>query len=135
MTHARRKGQVYERDVFHFLQAWPELDYTPENRSGYDGEDGRMHLPYTEVSIEAKNQKAMELAEWIDQAREQASGDPAIVIHKRRGRSSVAEHYATMSVSDLVTLLLRAHGQYRPAQDHPDGPVSPDRAGLTTDPD
>ena len=51
----------------------------------------------------------MNLSGWVTQAEEQAEeGELPVVIHKRVGKASVAEHYVTMSgaaFTQLVELL------------------------------
>ncbi len=105
-AHSRRKGSRYELDVHKLLEATVGDRWQRINRNGFDGADGILEtVDGRRMSVECKNHKAMALAAWVDQASEQAEGLPAVVIHKRAGRSAVYEHYATMTVADLIRLL------------------------------
>ena len=58
--------------------------------------------------IEVKNQKALNLAGWVDQLGDEldtARVDHGAVIHKRPGKIDVGEWYATMPVAVLLDLL------------------------------
>jgi predicted alpha/beta hydrolase len=59
----------------------------------------------TGISWEVKDHARLELAAWIDQATANAAGQPAVVIHKRRGVSTPAGWYVTMTGTDLLRLL------------------------------
>ena len=106
-AHSRRKGSRYELDVHKHLEATVGDRWQRINRNGFDGADGLLESEDRglELSVECKNHKTMALAAWVDQAIEQAEGRPAVVIHKRAGRSDVAEHYASMTVADLLRIL------------------------------
>lgn len=102
-----RKGKAYERAV----EVWLEEagHNTDRTMAGASVEDICIHE--LALSIEAKNQKAMNLAGWVDQAVRQVTERGGkwlpIVIHKRAGRTDVGEHYATMRVRDLIELIER----------------------------
>lgn len=105
-AHSRRKGRRFELDVHKHLEAAVGDRWQQINRNGYDGADGILETADgLELSVECKNHKTMALAAWVDQAAAQSEGRPAVVIHKRAGRTDVAEHYATMTVADLIRLL------------------------------
>ena len=69
------------------------------------------------VVIEVKNQQAMKLAEWVDEARKEAAGlcshpecegwddDLPVVWHKRRGKGDPLDWYVTMTGRDFLALL------------------------------
>ena len=102
MTHSRRKGATYEREVGKHLTKALEHRYEALNRSGFDGADGKID---NDISVEMKNQKTMNLAGWLDQAWEQSEGKLPVVIHKRRGKSDIGQHYVTMDVATFLELV------------------------------
>ena len=98
---SRRKGMRYENDVANYIGD----RYIKTNRGGFDGDDG--HLGEL-VSVECKNQKTLDLAGWLKQARDNAGERIGVVIHKRRGVSNVGDHYVLLSVDDFLELWQRA---------------------------
>lgn len=102
MTNSRRKGAHYERQCELWLTSVFGDRITRTNRSGYDGDDFDLDGA---ISIEAKNQTRLELAAWIDQADTQAGPDRLpVVLHKRRGRTDIGDHYVTMTARDFAAL-------------------------------
>lgn len=107
MVDARRKGAQYERDVAHWLEdlgieAGRTGSAAASRGSYHDTYDLWAELP---ITIECKNQKAMELSGWVAQAVAQADEFPGVVVHKKRGTSDVGKHYATMRFEDLIWLI------------------------------
>ena len=102
--NSRRKGGRYERQVELWLTAQFGDRITRVNRSGFNGEDFDLDGL---VSIEVKNCAKLELGAWLAQADRDAGPDRIpIVLHKRRGSSSVADDYVTLMARDLAALLL-----------------------------
>jgi len=102
--NSRAKGARYERAVELWLTAQFGDRITRTNRSGFDGEDFDLDGL---VSIEVKNCAKLELAAWLAQADRDAGPDRLpIVLHKRRGSSSVGDDYVTLKARDLAALLL-----------------------------
>lgn len=63
------------------------------------------------VCIEIKNHAKIDLAGWIKELEVEivnAKADTGVVIHKRKGKSDVAEWYATMTVELYINLLKEA---------------------------
>lgn len=63
------------------------------------------------VCLEIKNQKAQDLAGWISELLIEIINSKAktgAVIHKRKGKTNVADWYATMPVSIYLELLKKA---------------------------
>jgi hypothetical protein len=63
------------------------------------------------VVIEAKNVASLQLAAWVDEAeaeRVNDRADVAVVWHHRRGKTSPADGYVTMTGAALVHLLTEA---------------------------
>ena len=101
---SRRKGNRAEVEVVRVLrEAGFEAETSRAARGGFQsGEDIASDFP---ASIEVKNQTRMDLAGWYSQAVEQAEGRPAIVVHKRVGKSKGEDWWVTTTVSDLIWLL------------------------------
>lgn len=101
---SRRKGQRYESEVRRWLQERGLKCLNPAE-AGKEGADIHLvDLPW--MSGEAKNQAKMTLSAWIDQARGQCDGDQfPYVIHKRKGKTDIGEHYVTMQMKDFADLM------------------------------
>lgn len=109
-TASKRKGSEAERDVVKYLRrrGWSSAERAygagrPDDVGDISGLEG--------VCIEVKNQKQINLAGWVEELiveMRNARAETGAVVHKRRGKSSVAEWYATMPVSDWVDLLRKA---------------------------
>jgi len=106
---SRRKGATYDREVRRWLE-----DH------GFTTNKGSVGLAVADVTIEehpnlcieVKNQAKQDLAGWVDQAVRQAaeastlmSTKIGVVVHKRRGFTSVGNHYVTMRADDFIRLL------------------------------
>lgn len=101
---SRRKGNRAEVEIVRVLR---EAGYTAETsramRGGYQsGEDIVSDFP---ASIEVKNQARLDLAGWWAQAEYQAGERPAVVIHKRVGKSRGEDWWVTMDVQTLLRLV------------------------------
>lgn len=60
------------------------------------------------ISIECKNQRAMALAAWVDQAAEQAGrrgGLVPVVVHKRAGTTDPGRWYVTLELRWFAVLV------------------------------
>jgi hypothetical protein len=57
------------------------------------------------ASIEVKDVTRLELSGWLTQAQANAQGLPAVVWHKKRGKSSAENWYVTMSGADFLRLI------------------------------
>lgn len=106
-----KKGPLFEAQVVGFLQ---EHGFPFAERRVMGGSRDRGDVAgIPGVCLEIKNQAKQTLAEWLDEAIAEAahSGrgverlELPIVIHKRRGRGSAGDSYATMDVWTLVELL------------------------------
>ena len=101
---SRRKGQKAEQAVARWLRSLGWQARTSRSVQGLQG--GADLITDCPLSIEVKDHATMKLAEWVDQAVEQARpGAPGVVLHKRRGKGSPADWYATMRAGDLLALL------------------------------
>lgn len=112
MGVAQRKGSAFEKTIADYLAIQLEDDRIERrvtNGAKDRGDIGGVRLNGHRVVIECKNQNRLSLAEWVDEAKVEAGNDDAIlgaVVHKRRGTAKPGEQYVTMTVDDLVTLLL-----------------------------
>lgn len=110
---ARNKGIRYQR----FIRGWfAENGFDPLARpGGEDGDDLRLlGMPW--FSIELKGQSRMRLAEWFNQATEQAGDKIPILIWKRTGKAQAADQWVQMDLQGF-TRLLRLLQQHRDAND------------------
>lgn len=117
---SRRKGREYEafvrREFPTLLNGMSDITIAQKNRAGYDGDDVQITVVKDElypeldvvISGECKNQNRMSLAEWVNQSVEQApEGEVPVVIHKRKGKGKLVDHYVTMRVRDFIDILER----------------------------
>jgi hypothetical protein len=112
MTSASKaKGSQAERDVVKWLKQW--FPYADRRLAGATLDKGDISgIPG--VTIEIKNHAKMDLAGWLEELSTEMGNDNAwtgVVVHKRRGRRSPGEWYATMPAQVWVDLLRRALGQ------------------------
>ena len=108
-TAAKRKGSKAELDVVKYLKenGWKYADRRLAGSSTDKGDVSGVNG----VVFEVKNQARMDLAGWIKELVDEiknAESDAGAVIHKRKGKSNVAEWYATMPVEVFVSLLKKA---------------------------
>ena len=101
---SRRKGNRAEVEVVRVLREAGYLaDTSRAVRGGYQiGADIVSDFP---AVIEVKNQTRLDLSGWWAQATEQADGEPAIVVHKRVGKSAAEDWWVTMDVKTLIALV------------------------------
>ncbi|MCA1781888.1 MAG: hypothetical protein LC679_06850 [Intrasporangiaceae bacterium] len=101
---SRRKGNAYECAVAAWLRSKGFRAITSRDARGgsQGGADVITDFPTT---IECKNHAKLDLAGWIDQAVNDAAGDPAAVWVKRRGKGDVGESYVVMRADDFVALV------------------------------
>ena len=108
---AKAKGSQAERDVVKWLKQW--FPYVDRRLAGATLDKGDISgIPG--VTIEIKNHAKMDLAGWIEELIVEMTNDNAwtgVVIHKRKGRGTPAEWYASMPAQVWVELLRKAIGQ------------------------
>jgi predicted alpha/beta hydrolase family esterase len=85
------------------------------NAAGYEtsarhwmepGDDITARRGMLELSIEAKDHRALALASWVDQAERNApEGAIAVVVAHRLGKAGVAEAYVILSGRSFADLL------------------------------
>jgi len=108
-SRGKQKGSEWERQIVKYLRAegWIGAERT---RAGWQDDRGDID-GVVGVTIEAKNQKVMNLAGWVDElVNEMANGRNLVgaVVHKRRGVTEVGRCYATMPMQVFVNLLKEA---------------------------
>lgn len=115
MNRSKVKGTSWETAIVRYLveQGWPHVER--RTLAGVHDRGDIAGIPG--VAIEAKNCKTMTLGAWIDEAeteRTNAHADIGVVWHHRRGKSSPADGFVTMSGSMFVALLRFAgYGDHR----------------------
>ena len=108
-SKGKAKGSSFEREIVAYLrtEGWTGAERTRagwiDDRGDIDGVVG--------VTLECKNRRSMELAEWIDELVVEmghASNHVGAVVHKRRGVTDPGQYYASMPFSVFVRLLQEA---------------------------
>ena len=108
-TPQKIKGSKAELDVVKYLQA-QGYKYA-ERRIAGDTNDRGDIAGINGVCFEIKNHATMKLAEWIEELKVEivnAKADTGVVVHKRKGKSSPADWYASMPVAVYIELLKKA---------------------------
>lgn len=116
-TPQKAKGSSFEREIVTYLRE-NGFPFAERGVAGATDDIGDI-IGTPGLVWECKNQKAMSLAGWVDellveignQLTRYKNGGPRIlgaVIHKRRGKSSAGEYYATMPLHLYVDLCKEA---------------------------
>jgi hypothetical protein len=108
-TRNKAKGSAWERAIVEHLRAagWPYA----ERRLAGSAKDRGDIAGVVGVVIEAKNTATARLAEWIAETEDERQNDGAwlgVVWHKRKGKTSAADGYVTMTGAQFTALLARA---------------------------
>jgi hypothetical protein len=104
----KRKGTAAESAVVAYLRSlwWPHAERRALNGACDKGDINLSNgCP---VVIEVKNHRATDLAEWVDEADQEAAvahAEFGVVWHKRRGKGSPGDWYVTMTGSTFAELL------------------------------
>lgn len=107
-SKSKIKGSQAERDVVKYLQEW--FPYAERRLAGATLDKGDIS-GINGVCIEIKNHAKLDLAGWLAELELETKNAKAwtgVVIHKRKGKGSPADWYATLPVSVWVELLRRA---------------------------
>jgi hypothetical protein len=98
------KGTRWRRQVELYLNA---AGYETSSRAWMEpGDDITARRGMLELSIEAKDHRALNLAGWVDQAERQApEGAIPVVVAHRLGKAGVAEAYVVLSGRSFADLL------------------------------
>lgn len=108
MSASKAKGTSWESNIVNALilnrfRARRKVLSGSLDQGDIEIDDLRLHLV-----IEAKNCKQQALAQWVDEALDEAhnaKADLGVVWHHRRGRASPLNGYVTMSGSSFLILL------------------------------
>ena len=106
MSKTRAKGTAFEVDVVSFILKW----FPDAKRTEFSSPLG--DITGTPIVLECKNQKAMTLPAWLDQARKSGEklGIPFAIVHKR-ARANVSKTYVTMELDKFAPILF-GYGKY-----------------------
>jgi hypothetical protein len=98
------KGKEAEREVARALRrrGWRAITSRDARGGAQGGADLISDFP---LVIEVKNRKALDLAGWWAQAKDQAGDDLPAVIHKRRGKSRAEDWWVLMDLATLLDLV------------------------------
>lgn len=106
-----KKGPKFEADVVTYLQAHG-FRYAERRVQGGQKDKGDVGgIPG--VVLELKNQNRLSLAEWVDEAEQEAVNAGVTifaVVHKRRGKGDAGEAYCTLPLH-VLTYLLADHSE------------------------
>lgn len=109
---ARKAGQQFERSIANYLrdELDDRIDIRPKNGKNDRGDIGGVRTPRgARVVLELKNHATMSLGSWLNEAETERGNDDAalgIVVHKRRGIATAGDQYVTMTLDDLIKLLM-----------------------------
>jgi len=108
-SKGKAKGSAFEREIVTYLrdQGWIGAERT---RAGWQDDRGDID-GVVGVTFECKNQKVMDLAGWCDELLDEmvnGRNNVGAVIHKRRGKTTPGDYYATLPMNVFVYLLKEA---------------------------
>lgn len=109
MSAQKRKGNNWEATIVNYLRD-NGFPYAERRIAGATKDRGDI-AGIPNVVIEAKNQRALDLAGWITEAETERANDGAthgIVWAHRTGKSSPADGYVIMTGATLINLLREA---------------------------
>lgn len=116
MSANKARGTRHESSIVAFLK---EHGFTWADRVPLSGnrDRGDVTIGPGGPCIEAKSQNRISLAEWLDEANDEArnAGAPfGVVWAKRRGKGSPGDHYVVMDGASFVLLLQQAGYSWEP---------------------
>jgi hypothetical protein len=108
---AKKAGTSFETLIAHYLAT--HVDERIERRAHNGPKDrgdisGLSHLGHR-IVVECKNTTVTDLPGWSREAQIEAGNDDAllgVVCHKRRGNARPEDQWVTMTLADLVALLM-----------------------------
>jgi hypothetical protein len=109
MSASKRKGTAWESSVVGYLR---ENGVPHAERRALNGSKDRGDIAgIPGVVIEAKNERRVELAAWLDEATTERDNDGAaigVAWFKRRGKTSPGDAFVLMDGATLIKLLTDA---------------------------
>jgi hypothetical protein len=108
---ARQAGSRFERQIADYLAAVVDdrIDRRVKTGSKDRGDIAGLRVLGNRVVIECKDVAKLALGEWVREAEVERGNDDAVaalVVHKRRGTLSPGQQYVTMTLADLVALIV-----------------------------
>ena len=117
MGMAQRKGATFEQQCADYasMRTGDEVIRSRPHGANDRGDLHGLKFLGKRVTVECKNCKKMELAEWIEEAeteRGNDDGDYGVVIHKRRGKGAknFGENYVTMTYDTFLAMSVGGFG-------------------------
>lgn len=108
MSASKAKGTRFETAIVDYLRSVGHIAMRKPLTGSRDQGDIALIIDGQEVTIEAKNCRATELAAWVDQADAEARHAGSrfgVVWHHRRGKASPADGFVTMSGKTFVEFM------------------------------
>jgi hypothetical protein len=105
-NRSKQKGTTAETDVVKYLQSRGHA-HARRNPPAGKNDIGDVDC-YEDVVLEVKDCKAMTLPAWLKELeaeKKNAGADIGCVVHKRRGKGSPGEWYATMPFADFCDII------------------------------
>lgn len=101
-----KKGPKFEKDVVEYLQrhGFPYAERRVQGGKNDRGDVGGI----PGVVLELKNQNRLSLAEWVDEAEQEAINAGVTLyatVHKRRGKGDAGDAYVTLPLHVFAHLL------------------------------
>lgn len=112
MRTARDAGARFERSIADALALHLDddrIDRRPRNGAKDRGDIGGWRYAGMRIVAECKNTARLSLAAWIAEAEIERRNDDAhvgLVIHKRIGHGDPLDQYVTLTLRELLTLML-----------------------------
>lgn len=109
MSKERAKGTSFETSVVNYLKTW----WPHAERRTLHGSLDKGDIAGTDPRLawECKNQKKLELSQWLletEQERINANAEVGILVVKRRMYGTAADQYAVVRLEDMIQLLKKA---------------------------
>jgi hypothetical protein len=107
MTAQKQKGTAAETATLRYLTEQGILALRNPPAGSKDKGDITVYLP-VKITLEVKNHKRMELAQWVDESvteRDNAGTDFGVVVHKRVGKGQPKDWYVTLTLEQFTNLL------------------------------
>lgn len=106
-----KKGADFERLIADHLceKIDDRIDRRVKTGSKDKGDVANLRHRGHRIVMELKRVARLDLAGWVKEAQVEAENDDAaigVVVHKRRGFARAGDQYVTMTLDDLVWLLL-----------------------------
>lgn len=109
---ARDAGARFERSIADALALHLDddrIDRRPRNGAKDRGDIGGWRYAGMRIVAECKNTARLALAAWIEETEIERRNDDAhigLVIHKRIGKGDPLDQYVTLTLRELLTLML-----------------------------